>query len=308
MFPTFQPKLIKFMKISKIIPKLILLSLVFGTPLNVKAEEEFNISSCPKPGSGNNTLNYIQNSLNGLCLHTPDKFEIEIFEMGLCATGQNPIANNGSTFDLTKCESTMKSSGTIVDLAPGLASEKTAALPQSSSRPPSDTYEYAYIILSKDIKMNGNYELSDGTICYSKQGVYEDGYKYGEADCSVSATQQDHFDELNDMGDGRTWSGYMQATPMPTGGSVEALLVTESNAIATSKNSVKRLVGLFKTAASSPVVIKDDTNGLEMVLEVSVNDEGKGGSYMLQTNFNNNGDLILEGFGSAPFKPRFTTF
>ena len=92
------------MKISKIFPKLLLLFLVFGSPLNANEEEEqFNISSCPKKGSGNNTVSYIQNSLNGVCLHTPDKFEIVIYEMGLCPGTENPIKDNGTDFDTSKC-------------------------------------------------------------------------------------------------------------------------------------------------------------------------------------------------------------
>ena len=135
-----------------------------------------------------------------------------------------------------------------------------------------------------------------------------DRYKYGKADCAQGATAQDHFDDLNDMGDGRTWAGYMSSTPMPTGGSVEAILIKADNTAATQKSEVSKLVGLFKTDSTSPVIITDDTTGLEMVLEVSVNSEGTGGSYMLQVNGNSEGDLFLEGFGSAPFKPRFNTF
>lgn len=295
------------MKFLKIIPKLLFLSLVFGTSATVNADEGFNIQSCPTKASGNASASYIQNNLNGNCLHTPDKFEIVIYEMGLCAPGQNPIGSNGSTLDLKKCVSTMKSDGSRVDLAPGSNPEKTEVLPQATTRPPSNTYNFAYIILSKDIKMNGKYELSNGDICVSKQGTDFDGFKFGLPDCSSGATQLDHFDNLNDMGDGETWAGYMSATTMPTGGSVEALLLKGDNTIASNKNDVQRLIGLFKTDAAKPVVISDDTAGLEMVLEVAVNEEGKGGSYIVITNADESGPYF-EAFNSAPFKPRFTTF
>ena len=294
------------MQFSKTILKALLVASTLGISFSANAEEEFDpskIQSCPKPETGNNTLQYIGQTLKGMCLHTPDKFEIVIYEMGLCPGNENPIKNSGTSFDTSKCIKSMVSeNGFKVDLAPGNSSEKTAALPQAETRPPSDTYNRAYIILSKDIKLKGSYTFKD-MVCVSTQGEFEDGYKYGKPDCTTGATAQDHFDDLNDMGDGRTWSGYMESTPMPTGGSVEALLVKADNTVAQKKEDVKKLVGLFKTAANAPVVITDNTSGLEMVLEVSVNEQGKGGSYMLQTNGN-----VLEGFGSAPFKPRFSTF
>ena len=293
------------MQFSKTILKALLVASTLGMSFSASAEEEtFDIKSCPTPDTGFNTVEYIQRELMGVCLHTPDKFEIVIYEMGLCPGNENPIKNSGASFDTSKCIKSMVSeNGFKVDLAPGNNSEKTAALPQAETRPPSDTYNRAYIILSKDIKLKGSYTFKDGTVCVSTQGEFEDGYKYGKPDCTPGAIAQDHFDDLNDMGDGRTWSGYMEATPMPTGGSVEALLVKADNTVAQKKEDVKKLVGLFKTAANAPVVITDNTSGLEMVLEVSVNEQGKGGSYMLQTNGN-----VLEGFGSAPFKPRFSTF
>ena len=298
------------MKFSKTFLKALVIAFSLGISFSSNAEEEmFNIQSCPTPESGNNTLAYIMNDLSGVCLHTPDKFEIVIYEMGLCPGTENPIKDNGTDFDTSKCTKSMVSeNGFKVDLAPGSSSEKIADLPQADTRPPSDTYNRAYIILSKDIKLKGSYAFKDGTVCVSTQGEFEDGYKYGKADCAQGATAQDHFDDLNDMGDGRTWSGYMSSTPMPTGGSVEAILLKADNSAATQKSEVSKLVGLFKTDPSSPVIITNDTTGLEMVLEVSVNNEGKGGSYMLQVNGNSEGDLFLEGFGSAPFKPRFSTF
>ena len=298
------------MKFSKTFLKSLLISFSLGISFSASAEEEiFDIKSCPTAESGNNTLLHIATNLDGVCLHTPDKFEIVIYEMGLCPGNENPIKNSGKSFDTSKCTKSMESSsGFKVDLAPGNSSEKTEALPQAKTRPPSDTYNYAYIILSKDIKLKGSYSFKDGTVCVSTQGEFEDGYKYGKANCNAGATAQDHFDDLNDMGDGMTWAGYMESTPMPTGGSVEAILLKSDNSAATQKSEVSKLVGLFKTANDSPVVITDSTSGLEMVLEVSVNSEGKGGSYMLQVNQDSEGELFLEGFGSAPFKPRFTTF
>ena len=296
------------MQFSKTILKALFIACTLGISSPANSEEQFDIKSCPTTDSGQNTLEYIMTSLNGVCLHTPDKFEIVIYELGLCPGTENPIKNSGASFDTSKCIKSMESeNGFKVDLAPGNNSEKTAALPQAEKRPPSDTYNRAYIILSKDIKLKGSYTFNDGTVCVSTQGEFEDGYKYGKADCTAGATAQDHFDDLNDMGDGSTWSGYMGSTPMPTGGSVEALLLKADNSVAQAKEEVKRLVGLFKTASQSPVIITNDTSGLEMVLEVSVNDQGKGGSYMLQVNGDEEG-LFLEGFGSAPFKPRFTTF
>ena len=276
--------------------------------------EDFNMSACPDSGSSNATIAYILSNHSGQCLHTPEQYKLTIYEMGLCAS--NPIASD--VFSKSNCTATMvSSSGTIVDLAPGSASSKTAPLPAATSRPASNTYTHAYILLGNGFKMKGSYTLSDGsTTFYSKESTDEWG-TFGAADSSLTAAQE-HTDLVDNMYFGDEpdgWDGVMSESDMPGGGKVSALLLKEctntgdaagdtcvgSDGVASSQGEVKRLLGVFETNAGSPVTITDSTNGVEVELVV------KKGGYLLWLN-NPGSGWTIGGFGSAPFKPTFTTF
>ena len=276
--------------------------------------EEFNMSACPDSGSSNATIAYIRDTLNGQCLHTPEQYKLTIYEMGLCTS--NPISTN--VFNKSNCTATMVSaSGTVVDLAPGSSSAKIAALPSASTRPASNTYTHAYILLGNGFNMKGSYTLSDGTTTfYSKEETDEWG-TYGAADSSLTAAQE-HTDLVDNMYFGEEedgWDGIMSESTMPGGGKVSALLLKEctntgnadgdtcvgANGVAASQGEVKRLLGVFETNAGSPVTITDSTNGVEVELVV------KQGGYLVWLNNPGNG-WTIGGFGSAPFKPTFTTF
>ena len=238
--------------------------------------------------------------------------------MGLCTT--DPIA--AGNFDKSNCVETMISTdGTQVDLAPGNATSKTAALPDSPSRPANNSYTHAYILLGNNFKMKGSYQLSDGVTYFSKEE--EDQYgKYGAADKTITSAQE-HTDLVDNMyfgPDPNGWDGLMSATSMPGGGSVSALLLKEcsgdtcigTNGLATSQIEVKRLLGVFQTNDGAPVVITDATEGVEVELVVKSdpsNPSASGGGYLIMGWDNNDGNgFDLRGFGSAPFKPKFTTF
>ncbi len=283
----------------------------------IKAEN-FNMAACPEPGSTNANLTYIAGTLQGQCLHTPDQYILTIYEMGLCTSDPTAAGN----FNKSNCVETMIStSGTEVDLAPGSAASKTAALPSSSSRPASNSYTHAYILLGNNFKMKGTYELSDGTKYFSKEEEDQWG-KYGAASKTITSAEQ-HTDLVDNMYFGEEengWDGVMSATSMPGGGTVSALLLKEcsgdtctgTNGLATSQGEVKRLLGVFETNSGAPVVITDATEGVEVELVVKSdpsNPSASGGGYLIMGWDNGDGNgFDLRGFGSAPFKPRFTTF
>ena len=282
--------------------------------------ENFNMQACPDPGSANATLTYINNTLDGECLHTPDQYKLTIYEMGLCQS--DPVSTGIFNKDDNNCVQTMLSSeGTEVDLAPGNSSSKTASLPSASTRPANGNYTHAYILLSNGFKMKGSYQLADGTTYYSKELTDRWG-AYGAADSSISASEE-HTDLVDNMyfgEDENGWDGVMSATDMPGGGKVSALLLKEcvddtcvgSSAVATSQGEVKRLLGVFETNSGSPVVISDATTGVEVELIVKADfsdPANSGGGYLLigwDQGDGNGFDLRM--FGSAPFKPKFTTF
>ena len=281
--------------------------------------ENFNMKACPEPGSANANLTYIANTLGGECLHTPDQYKLTIYEMGLCTS--DPISTGVFLKEANGCVQTMLSTaGTEVDLAPGNSSEKTAALPSASSRPTSGSYPHAYILLSNGFKMKGTYQLADGTTYYSKEST--DAYgTFGAADKTISASAE-HTDLVDNMYFGEEengWDGVMSATPMPGSGTVSALLLKEcvgdncvgASAVASNQREVKRLLGVFSNTGA-PVQILDSTTGIEvqLIVKADPNDPANsGGGYLLigWDQFDGNG-FDIRMFGSAPFKPKFTTF
>ena len=287
----------------------------FTSPIKA---ENFNMKACPEPGSANANLTYIANTLNGECLHTPDQYKLTIYEMGLCTS--DPISTGVFNKADNNCVQTMLStSGTEVDLAPGNSASKTAALPSAATRPANGSYSHAYILLSNAFKMKGSYQLADGTTYYSKESTDEYG-AFGAANKTISASEE-HTDLVDNMYFGEEengWDGVMSATDMPGGGKVSALLLKScvddtcvgSSGIATSQGEVGRLLGVFETNSGSPVVISDATTGIEVELIVKSdpsNPSNSGGGYLL-IGWDQGSGFDLRMFGSAPFKPKFTTF
>tara|TARA_Y100000589_G_C26668513_1_gene432886 strand:- start:36 stop:299 length:264 start_codon:yes stop_codon:yes gene_type:complete len=80
-------------------------------------------------------------------------------------------------------------------------------------------------------------------------------------------------------------------------GKVSAILKDSSLTTAEKVSAVTRLFPVFETNSGSPVIISDDTTGLEVELKVA--DFGYGIAF-------NNGTPI--NFGSSPFRPVFYTF
>ena len=287
----------------------------FTSPIKA---ENFNMKACPEPGSANANLTYIADTLEGECLHTPDQYKLTIYEMGLCTS--DPISTGVFNEEDNNCVQTMLStSGTEVDLAPGNSASKTAGLPSAATRPANGSYSHAYILLSNAFKMKGSYQLADGTTYYSKESTDEYG-AFGAANKTISASEE-HTDLVDNMYFGEEengWDGVMSATDMPGGGKVAALLLKAcvddncvgSSAVATSQSEVGRLLGVFETNSGSPVVISDATTGIEVELIVKSDPSdpsNSGGGYLL-IGWDQGSGFDLRMFGSAPFKPKFTTF
>jgi len=275
-----------------------------------------DVYECPESGSANATEAYIRNldssdTTWGSCQTTPDKFELTMYEMGLCTS--NPISGSAGSkvWDKSTCVTTMiDSSGVTIDLAPGSSSSKTAALPSSKTRPPSATYTHAFVLLSNVFGLKGSYTFANGTRYYSTPGIDpQDNTPYGKPAVG-NAAAQDHTDIVNEVGPD-PYPMEMPPIAFPAsqgGGKVSALLLkdcdhianqcTGSSPKAASAAEAKRIFAVFETNAGVPVVISDDTKGLEVVLSV------KNAGYTLGVN---NGQGV-DYFGSAPFRPKFTTF
>ena len=218
-------------------------------------------------------------SSNYYCLGSPDRFELVIYEMGLCTS--NPITGTPKTFSKDNCVTTMTSTGTTADLA-----GKTVNLPSASTRPANATYTHAFMTILNEFGLKGSISLA-GTVYYSNS---TGGVSTNSADLS------NHTEELDSFGD--SFDADFGPETMPTGGKVSALLTDNSLTRAANAAAVTRLVAVFETNSGSPVVISDSVNGVEVELQVA------DGGYGIM--FNNSG--VPEDFGSAPFKPVFTTF
>ena len=195
-------------------------------------------------------------------------------------------------------------------MAPGSSSSKTVALPSSDTRPPSGRYTHAFILLSNVIGLKGSYTFSDGTRYYSTPGIDEtDNTPYGKPVVG-NAAAQDHTDIVDNVGED-PYPMEMSPIAFPAsqgGGKVSALLLKDCDHIsnqcigtspkAASAAEAKRIFAVFETNAGVPVVISDDTTGLEVVLSV------KNAGYTMGVS---QGAGITY-FGSAPFRPKFTTF
>ena len=227
------------------------------------------------------------------CTETPERFEITIYELGLC-TAQPIQTGSPRTFSKNDCVVTMTSTGVTADLANSVVS-----LPEMNGRPASNTYTHAYIIITNTFGLRGSVSIQNESgdevkYCSGTNGDSTAGTTAATGFC----TAKDHTETLDDFGDG-SFSPYFAPAAMDGGGKVSALLTkADANLTpATNTGEVKRLIGVFETNSGTPVVINDSTNGLEM--QLTVTDIGYGIQFV-------NGEPY--DFGSMPFKPVFATF
>ena len=152
-----------------------LLSLNSAFSIQSTKVQAFEMPKCPTtPPTYSELLALASPSNEFECLGTPEKYEITIYEMGLCSSDSSPITGSSGSkiWDKSTCVPTMISgvNGTIVDLAPGSSGSKIAALPNAPERPSNGIYNFAYILISSAFNLKGSYTLADGTTYYSKQG------------------------------------------------------------------------------------------------------------------------------------------
>ena len=221
------------------------------------------------------------------CAGTPDRFEITIYEMGLCTS--NPITGSPKAFSKTNCvESMVSTSGVTSDLAGA-----TVDLPSASARPANNTYTYAYIVIKNTFGLKGSLKISNGTGGVHQYCSTSDG---SSTSAAASCTPVNHTETLTSFAD--TFSPDFGPAEMPSGGEVSAIL-TDSSLVRATEGGVERLIGVFATNAGTPVVINDSVSGLEVELQVT------DGGYGIE--FNSSTGEVID-FGSMPFKPVFTTY
>ena len=234
---------------------------------SVKAQN----SVCPASGTVANLL------ATGACKGTPSRYEIIIYEMGLCTA--DPLASG--TFVRTTCTATFTSSGTTTDLAGGAS----VSLGSSGSRPADGSYSHAYIVIGNTFGLSGEYELSAGPLAGT--------YRSNSNGTAVKNGALTNFTEtLDSFDDPPTCDP--EASDTVGGGQLTAFVADTTLVTASSCTGVSRIVASF--APSSSIVIDSAATGLKVTFSVTDN----GMTVMEDANGK------VDYFASGPFSPTFT--
>ena len=228
------------------------------------------------------------------CRTTPDKFEISVFEMGLCTS--HPFTNDGtkkdiSTMDKTTCSVTFsatdQTNGSVIDIATAIGGSMD--LVGTSTRPANGTYGFPYIILGEKFTVGISIVGFDGnTYNGDSNGAVASGGTLGDSD-----------DYLRNFGGPNCSSGFEDAV-IPIG-TLDAFL-TNSSLIRSQRSEVTsqlcdnvgRLVGIINL--TTPFIISSNT--LKMQFNFVVTDYG--------VELTDSGsDGYPDEYGSAPFSGTF---
>ena len=242
-----------------------------------------NVPICPPTNTVENL-----NSVDGFCRLTPERYEVQIYEMGLCT--ENPLS---SGFSKSSCVTTLLNTSPV---AANLANGNSVTLTSQTklSRPNPGEYSYAYMILDSVFKLKLSYTLA-GVTYYSKD--ISTRYSAPQSNTTTVAPSLS-FDETLDTFDfDNGFSPSVVDYPVE-GGTMAALLTDIDLKAATSTNSVVRIAAAYKP--NSKIIISEDTVGLEVVFIVT-----NQGGYLETDNGDNN---TIGRFESGPFTMSFTTF
>ena len=219
-----------------------------------------------------------QNS-NG-CAMTPEKYEIVLYEMGLCTGGSSPIS--GGSLDRTNCTATFSNaSGQTVDLA-GSAS---ITLGSASSTAPTPNHDA--ICYGNTFGLKGSITTASNT------------WSTSDSTASALLSSAEFTESLTYFGSGGCTSS---ASATMSLGTMSAILTGSDLTEDTSCSSVSRLVGAF--SPSSPYVITSSTTAVKITFDVTT-DSATGYAGAMSVIPSQNGGV--DQFGSGPFQMEITT-
>ena len=225
------------------------------------------------------------------CSATPDKYEIVVYEMGLCTGNSSPIS--GGTLNRTNCTATFtNSSGQTVDLA-GSASVTLDS--SNSTAPAPNTYTYGYLVMANTFGLRGSLQTFDSTWVSTSDGSASNS-ETSAADFSESLS---NFSPV----EGGCASSAIENMKL---GTMSAILTdSDLNEVTScSSSSITRLIGAF--APRTSYTITSATTALQITF--SVTDTGMSVIPPFEANeFGevNAGDGVGE-FGSGPFQLQIT--
>ena len=254
------------------------------------SSEGADVASCITSGANMMTT-------GGGCRATPSKYEVGIFEMGVCKT--HPFTNDGTKTDLAAIDrgtctttflATDQTNGSVVDIANVIGG--SIELVGTSTRPPNGTYAFPYIILREKFTVGITIAGNDGNTYY------------GLANNNVDTTgpAADYDDNLRNFYGGSCYSGYVGAT-IPIG-TIDAFLTnsslergdeTDYTAGTDSCSKVGKLVGVINL--TTPFTIDQNTQSMQFNFIVT--------NYGINMDDTDN-DGYPDEYGSGPFSGTFT--
>ena len=246
-------------------------------------------------GSPSGTLNDCATGIaaGASCRATPTKYQVTIYEMGLCSDhpfGTNTAGASGSTettMDKSTCSPAFtNTAGHTVDIAQFV--NGSVDLQGTSTRPANATYGYPYIILGNTFTVNTAVTSTDSNVYYSD----------GSGGATTTAPGTDYADELTNFFGGSCYSGYVGAS-IPIG-TLDGFLTNNSLVRRDSTDfsggectGVTRLVGVINL--TNPFTITSQTKKLQFNFIVT--------DYGVELDVNGSG--VVTDMGSGPFSGSF---
>ena len=230
--------------------------------------------------SGLTDAQFSQQKSNG-CAQTPEKYEIVIYEMGLCTGASSPIT--GGTLDRTNCTATFtNATGQTVDLA---GSNSVTLDSSNSTQPSPNTYTWGYMVMANTFGLKGSISTSQSTWRSTSNSMASNSSS-ANAEFTESLTNFDSAPNCDSS-----------ASATMSLGTMSAILTDTDLDEATSCSGVTRLVGAF--SPTTAYTISPSTTALKMTFTVTNN-----GMSVIP---NPSSPFGVAQFGSGPFQMEITT-
>ena len=232
--------------------------------------------------SGLTDAQFASNNSNG-CAKTPEKYEIVIYEMGLCTGSSSPIS--GGTLDRTNCSATFtNTSGQTVNLA---GSNSVTLDSTSSTKPTPNTYTWGYMIMGNTFGLKGSITTSENTWRTTSTNLAS----------SSSSVNSEFTETLTNFGSGNTCESSASATMSL--GTMSAILTDSdlNEETSCSSSDITRLVGAFSPTTS--YTISESTTAVKITFTVTDN-----GMSVIP---NSSSPFGVAQFGGGPFQMEITT-
>ena len=207
------------------------------------------------------------------CHHTPDSYEIVIFEMYLCPSAPTTPTTT-ATADLTNCSQIFNNaSGATANVSQGGSVDLTGTY----TRPPDGSYTHGYARMDNTFGITASFQIDgsmdgqasgSGVFCRTVTGSGTHSSSATHDDESVCSSTEvaagkytetlTHFD-----GVGQTWKVQDTASNINnTSASITGILVDSNGHLASTEGEVVKLEGLVAFASS--INVSPDTTSLTM--------------------------------------------